>query len=222
MYWANVDKSNVKLSGKDTIVVGGVKTLGIIFNFSDDWDNLTTIVAVFKTPKVVMAIDVTNDRTTTIPWECCDRIGDEIFVGAYGIDEEGSVVNPTTWTRIGVVVDGVRITNAVESEPTKTIFSKILDDIDSINSSINEIVEAADEMSDAIETLEVRTLEHREKIDTNEDNIEFYSHHPNIKDRGKPDQHPISAVEGLSDALDDSLVPDDLVQLFGLGGDTND
>lgn len=228
MYWANVDKSEIKLSGKNTIVVGGVNTIYVAFNISDDWDGLSTIVAVFKTPKVILAVDITSSRTVTIPWECCQRVGDEIFIGLYGLDEDGGIVNPTTWTRLGVVVDGVQINNITESEPTKTIFAKILDDIESINGTINDIADAADMMSDAIETLEVRTLEHREKIDTNEDNIEFYSHHPNIKDRSEQNQHPIESIDGLSDIIDelevkirDVLLPEDLNELLGLGGDSN-
>lgn len=215
MFWANVTKSDVKLSGKDTVVVGGMNTIEVIFSFSADWDNLTTIIAVFKTPKVLVSVDITKEKKITIPWECCDRVGDDIFIGAYGVNEEGLIINPTMWTKLGTVVDGVRIDSAIETEPTNTIFSGLLTKIDNLGNVLDDVLEISDGMSDAIETLEERTLEHREKIDTAENDIEFYSHHPNLKERENQDQHPIGAITGLVSAIGENLTIDEMMELFG-------
>lgn len=217
MYWANVDENILSVSGQSVIVVGNANANQVVFSFSDEWDGLMR-VAVFRNSINVIAVEVPRSGTITIPWECCEEVGDVVYLGAYGLDSDGMVKRPTTWTTLGTIVDGVDINGAGCSEPTKSIYLKLLDKVEDISQDVADSQDSIHEISGAIEDLENSSTSNREKLDALEESNEFFSIHGNLKQRDDLSQHPISAIDGLEEAIGSDLVPSELDEL--LGGET--
>lgn len=203
MYWVNVNQNTVDVTGLDVIVRNNVNAVQVKFSFSEEWDNLTKIV-VFRGSKKVVAVKPENDLVT-IPWECCKNIDDIIYVGAYGIDSNGTIVRPTTWARIGRIVDGVDVSGAASPKPSDSTFAEIID-------AIGDLKDDLDAMSDRVSAVS-------ENLGDVENDLEIYSNHQNLNGLDEPDQHPVSAIIGLEGRLTpvEYLTPDELKIL--LGGD---
>lgn len=203
MYWVNVNQNTVDVTGLDVIVRNNVNAVQVKFSFSEEWDNLTKIV-VFRGSKKVVAVKPENDLVT-IPWECCKNIDDIIYVGAYGIDSNGTIVRPTTWARIGRIVDGVDVSGAASPKPSDSTFAEIID-------AIGDLKDDLDAMSDRVSAVS-------ENLGDVENDLEIYSNHQNLNGLDEPDQHPVSAIIGLEGRLMpvEYLTPDELKIL--LGGD---
>lgn len=218
MYWANVSGNSVEVSGGGTLVVGNANANSVIFSFSSEWTNLRRI-AVFRNAINMIAVDVPSTQIVPIPWECCEEVDDTVYLGAYGLDDDGNVKRPTTWAAIGKIVDGVNLDSAGHSDPTKSIFINLLEKVDSLSRDVLGSDANMDEVSLAIENLEATATDHRTKIDSLEEATELYSHHENLKGRGEPNQHPVSSIEGLDSAIGEDLRPEDLEELLGIGGE---
>lgn len=217
MYWANVSGNSIKISGASTLVVGNVNANPVIFSFSSEWMSLRR-VAVFRNSINMVAVDVPMNNIVLIPWECCEEINDTVYLGAYGLDDEGTIRRPTTWAALGKIVDGVNIDAAGHSDPTKSIFIDLMEKVDSLSRDVLGSDYDMDSVSLAIENLESTASEHRDKIDALEEASELYSHHSNLKGRDESNQHPVASIEGLQEAIGEDLTPDDLPEL--LGGET--
>ncbi len=218
MYWVDVNENSISITGDSVLVVGNANANRVIFSFSDEWDGLER-VAVFHDSLNVVAVEIpTNSPIVYIPWECCEIVGDTVYLGAYGLDSDGNVKKPTTWVGVGTIVDGVSLDSSAHADPTKSIYGDLLEKVDTLSREVLGSDSNMDMINMAIENLENTSTDHREKIDALEETTEFYSHHPNLKDREEPNQHPISAIEGLSEMTVGDLSPDDLEEL--LGGDT--
>lgn len=214
MYWANVSGNSIEVSGKETLVVGNANVNLVIFSFSSEWTSLRRI-AVFKNSINMVAVDVPSNQTVEIPWECCEEVNDTVYLGAYGLDDEGNVKRPTTWVSLGKIVDGVNIDTVGHSEPTKSIFIDLIEKVDSLSRDVLGSDYNMDGISLAIENLEETMTDHRTKIDGLEETTEYQSHHSNLKGRDEANQHPVSSIDGLSEAIGTDLTPDDLTKLLG-------
>lgn len=205
MYWVNVKENSTEVTGYGVIVQDNVNAIQVKFSFSEEWDNLSRR-AVFRGSGKVIAITLTKDLVT-IPWECCKTINDTIYVGAYGMDSNGAIVRPTTWAQIGRVVDGVDVKGFASPTPSDNTFGEIIDALGDLKDDIDETMDRVNDLSENLADVE--------------NDLETYSEHPNLYGRDEPDQHPIEAIRGLSEALGthDYLTPDELKEL--LGGDEN-
>ncbi len=219
MYWANVSGNSIEVSGRGALVVGNANANSVIFSFSAEWVGLRRI-AVFKNSINMIAVDVPSSQIVYIPWECCEEVDDTVYLGAYGLDDEGTVKRPTTWAAIGKIVDGVNIDSAGHSDPTKSIFIDLLNKVDSLSRDVLGSDANMDEVSLAIENLESTATDHMAKITALEEDTELYSYHRNLKGRDEVSQHPVSSIEGLEAAVGEDLTPADLNELLGIGGES--
>lgn len=204
MYWVNVNENTVDVVGSDVIVQNNVNAVQVKFSFSEEWDNLKEMVVFRGSGKAISIRPI--DGLVTIPWECCKTINDVIYVGAYGIDDNGMIVRPTTWGQIGRVVDGVDVDVVVSPTPNDNTFS--------------EIIGAIGDLKDDIDDMSTRVSDMSENLSDFEGDLETYSYHQNLHGLEEPDQHPIEAVIGLKEKLvtTNYLTPDELRIL--LGGDS--
>lgn len=203
MYWVDVNENDVSSVGTDTIVRNNINAVKVKFSFSEEWDNLIKNV-VFRGSGKTIGIELSTDLVT-IPWECCKTINESIYVGAYGVDTNGSVLRPTVWTLLGRVVDGVDVNGVLAPS--------------SSNNTLGTIIEALGDLKDDLDEAMDRVNDMSENLTDVEKDLETYSEHPNLYGRDEPDQHPIEAIRGLSEALGthNYLTPDELKEL--LGGD---
>lgn len=206
MYWVNVDSNTVTVSGSDVIVQNNVNAVQVKFSFSEEWDNLTEMIIFRGSGKVIGVRPI--DGITTIPWECCKVINDTIYVGAYGIDSDGTIVRPTTWGQIGRVVDGVDVDGVASPNPSDSTFVDIID--------------ALGDLKDDVDDMDKRVSYMSENLSDFEDDLETYSYHQNLHGLDEPDQHPISAVTDLERRLTPiSYLTGDELEIL-LGGDSSE
>lgn len=218
MYWANVDENSIGISGKSILVVGNANANKIIFSFSGEWDGLKKI-AVFKNSINIISVEVPDNLTLCIPWECCEEIGDTVYLGVYGIDEDNNIRRPTVWTAIDKIVDGVDMDGAGHTEPTKTIFVELLEKVEELDRGVMDTNIDISGISSAVENLEKGSTDSYEKLGILEAEVEKYSYHPNLKGREEPNQHPISSIEDFKDYDGGDMTPEGLLELLG-GGST--
>lgn len=202
MYWVNVNQNTVEVSGSDVIVQDNVNAVNVKFSFSEEWDNLTRMV-VFRGSGKIVGIELYNNDPIKIPWECCKKINDLIYIGAYGVDSDGNILRPTTWAQIGRVVDGVDVDGVLSPEQSDSAFGSIIDAIGDLKDDFDNVLTRVSDMS--------------ENLNDVENDVEKYSNHQNLNGLNEPNQHPIAAIIGLEKELSpvDYLSPDELKALLG-------
>lgn len=206
IYWVNVDENVVVVTGTDVIVRNNINAVKVKFSFSEEWDDLTKNV-VFRGSGKTIGIELSSDLVT-IPWECCKTVNDQIYVGAYGVDSNGSVLRPTIWSLLGRIVDGVNVSGVLSPSPSDSILGTVIEALGDLKDDIDAAMNRVDEISENLSDVET--------------DFETYSEHPNLYGRNEPDQHPIEAITGLQDALvtHSYLTPEELKEL--IRGDGNE
>ena len=177
----NVTGQHIELSSAAMLVAGTVNEYTARFSFSADWDGYQR-VSVFNADGTEREQLLTDD-TCTVPWEVL-LPGAHLKVGVYGT-KDGSRL-PTIWTfRRQYIHDGAGPTDEAAA-PSPVISEQILqrmgdlselktDDKSSLVAAVNEVKETGGGGGT--------------------------SDHAKLKNRDAADQHPMSAITGLSDAL---------------------
>lgn len=135
MFKLNCNKESIDIAKYETITSGSRKVYQIEFTFSNDWDSIKTKKVIFSNFKdqyaVSGAIGVPLDgKTCVVPWEVCQIPNAQIFVGVYGIGEDGEIL-PTVWTTLGTVKRGVSdAADTTSREPTNTVYQDMLKCVD--------------------------------------------------------------------------------------------
>ena len=92
------------------------------FNFvgGPPWDNLQKTI-IFRVEKELYNIALGADGVVNIPWEVCQDqyLGKIIYVGVRGVDNDGTLIYPTPFFRLGVLENGAGMIGTQEpSDPT--------------------------------------------------------------------------------------------------------
>ena len=176
----NVTDQNIELSSTAMLVAGTVNEYTARFSFNADWDDYQR-VAVFNADGVEREQLLTDD-TCAVPWEVL-LPGAYLKVGVYGI-RNGSRL-PTIWTSHRQYIhDGAGPTEEAAA-PSPVFAEQILqrmgdlgelktEDKSSLVAAINEVQETGGGGT---------------------------ADHAKLKNRDAADQHPMSAITGLVDAL---------------------
>ena len=177
----NVTGQNIELASAAMLVAGTVNEYTARFSFDADWGGYQRI-AVFSVEGVEREQLLTDD-TCAVPWEVL-LPGAYLKVGVYGI-KDGSRL-PTIWTTHRQYIhDGAGPTEEA-ADPSPVLAEQILQrmgDIDHLKTEDKSSLVAA--INEVQETGGGGTADHSK-----------------LKNRDAADQHPMSAITGLSDALD--------------------
>ena len=92
------------------------------FNFvgGPPWENLQKTI-IFRVEKELYNIALGADGVVNIPWEVCQDqyLGKIIYVGVRGVDNDGTLIYPTPFFRLGVLENGAGMIGTQEpSDPT--------------------------------------------------------------------------------------------------------
>lgn len=171
-----VNKTCATVSGAEMLTSGMVgKTIGV--EFSADWLGLIKI-AVFTNGAVTR--DVLNpDGTIIIPWEVLEHPNKRVSVGFYGYKMENGekvLAIPTIWAELGAVRAGADPSGDPSAEPSPTVAEQLQSDVNDLDERVTELEE------------------HGGGGGT--------SDHSQLTNRDAANQHPMSAITGLENALD--------------------
>lgn len=89
---------------REPVTSGSVNVYPVRFEFSEDWDGLAR-TAVFQAGGEPVSVLLDNTNACNIPWEVLVSPGVQLRVGVYGTKGEDTVL-PTIWASLGQVLPG--------------------------------------------------------------------------------------------------------------------
>lgn len=197
MFTIYANKNGLDVREREPMTSGSVKVYKAHFEFSSYWDGFDR-VAVFSAGEVRIDIALPEDNTCYVPWEVLEVPGRQIIVGVYGMRE--NQVLPTVWGTIGTVEQGVIRGDGGIPEPTPDLYEQLMTDLRRKGDELRLVVAARTAsyklqlLSDGEPVSEVSLL-----LPTAGDEGTF--DHDRLQNRDAANQHPISAITGLSDKL---------------------
>ena len=134
---------NIKISKavataeKDGIITTGMVGVPVSFMFDSWWDGLI-VTAVFKGSGAPISVPLLGATETVVPWEVLKRPSTLLRIGAEGRLPDGTLVIPTTWATVGIVMSGANATDDLAKPPTPTAFDRIMSQIGNMNDLATE------------------------------------------------------------------------------------
>ena len=134
---------NIKISKavataeKDGIITAGMVGVPVSFMFDSWWDGLI-VTAVFKGSGAPISVPLLGATETVVPWEVLKRPSTLLRIGAEGRLPDGTLVIPTTWATVGIVMSGANATDDLAKPPTPTAFDRIMSQIGNMNDLATE------------------------------------------------------------------------------------
>lgn len=199
MFKVEVHKADAWLRSSEVLTSGSSKAYKATFSFIHPiWNGLTK-KAVFRAGSVVKEQFLADSLSCEIPWEVLQNPGAKLEVGVYGVDGAG-VVLPTVWVKAGVIKQGT-VEGEESKEPTPDIYEQIVGSIGPLDQLTTEhkenLVEAINEVKEIADaggsSGDQGTIDHSKLIN-----------------RDVADQHPVSAITGLEESLQNTISTDRL------------
>lgn len=112
------------------VQTSGVLTRGMVggygeFQFDQTWENLRKTVVFRAGDQAYGVTDV--EEVATIPWEILEKENCTLYVGVYGTNEDGTLVIPTVWGKVGVILPGTDPSADPAGDPTEPLWQQALD-----------------------------------------------------------------------------------------------
>lgn len=182
--------NNVKLQIQvaERLTSGAVGVYRVQFSFDDAWDELSK-TAVFRAGDKKRSVLLDNTLQCEIPWEVLTEGGYQMYIGVYGT-QAGKTVLPTIWAYCGKIYEGVSPGEEAHP-PTPELWEQELSSKgDTLGyTPAGELgLYARDKLLSAIPV-----------AGGGESGV---SDHRMLTNRSAAAQHPISSIDGLSDALE--------------------
>lgn len=192
MFVVTATKNALQVTGSELMTSGSVNINFVQVVTSNDWRGLNATI-IFQTRRAAITYDLGIDdgtqKVVAVPWEVLQYAGETINVGIYGVTPaaaETQVVLPTIWGTIGKVTQGVYLSSGTPPTPSNDMFSTFIDKLDGFEGIITDIQQNG-----------------------------IYEH-TKLRERDADEQHPISAITGLQDKLDEVIMPSDVMTLDDL------
>ncbi len=146
------------------ITSGSINDIACRFEFSEHWQDLGTIIAVFKGSGNTRAVLVI-DNTAIIPEECLLSPNSELFVGLIGTGDAGPNLEyirqvTTEYFSLGVIVEGASFEELNDSPVHVDLTTQLIKKIDNILASEEDRVDSENKRKEA-ELLRVQADEKR-------------------------------------------------------------
>ena len=119
----NVTGARVEVSASEPLICGTVGATAS-FSFDETWDGLTK-TAVFRVSGITRDVVDISD-VVTVPWEVLINKYTDLYVGVYGSNDTGSIVIPTMWARVGVIVSGADPSGDESTDPSPFVWEQML------------------------------------------------------------------------------------------------
>lgn len=108
----------------------GMVGVPVTFTFDETWETLEK-TAVFRAGGESYCIRGIHS-TATVPWEVLRKTGCTLYVGIYGVAEDGHMAIPTLWATIGTVETGADPETTESCDPTLPIWKQAIDKADAV------------------------------------------------------------------------------------------
>lgn len=119
-------KVTAELTG---VLTSGMVGVPVTFQFDEDWSDLRKL-GVFEGSGQKKYLDLNLGDELTIPWEVLAGERTMVKVGVEGRNADGTVVIPTLWAEVGVVLPGAQAGNDPALKPSPSEYDQIMQAID--------------------------------------------------------------------------------------------
>lgn len=204
----DVYKANAVLRQQETITSGSQRAFSVFFNFEcETWSGLTKR-AVFKAGSVTREVLLDVTHICEIPWEVLKKPNVKLEIGVYGTDENG-VVLPTVWVSAGNIKQGTEQSEEAQN-PTPDIWEQVTN---TIGNPENLKTSAKDNLVNAVNEV-------KDSADAAMQEAKKPVAHKDTTGRDYPEQHPISAITGLTTELEGKIKRTDIGETFEFSQDS--
>lgn len=204
----DVYKANAVLRQQETITSGSQRVFSVFFNFEcETWSGLTKR-AVFKAGGVTREVLLDVTHICEIPWEVLRKPNVKLEIGVYGTDETG-VVLPTVWVSAGNIKQGTEQSEEAQN-PTPDIWEQVTN---TIGNPENLKTNAKDNLVNAVNEV-------KDSADAAMQEAKKPVAHKDTTGRDYPEQHPISAITGLTTELEGKIKRTDIGETFEFSQDS--
>lgn len=111
------------------LLTGGMVGVPVTFLFDESWDGLYK-TAVFKAGSCQLCVPGVEDEIP-VPWEVM-KAGCTLFIGVYGVSEDGNLAIPTVWAEAGKILPGADPETTEGADPTLPIWKQAMDTAQSV------------------------------------------------------------------------------------------
>lgn len=129
-------------------LTAGMMGVRVRFRFDESWKDLRRTV-VFRCGNVQKDV-LQVQELATIPAEVLQKAGRRLFVGIYGISEDGAVAVPTQWVDAGTVFAGADPSGDSSTDPSLPVWAQLMTRIGAMGTlstgNKTSIVEAINEV----------------------------------------------------------------------------
>lgn len=204
----DVYKANAVLRQQETITSGSQRAFSVFFNFErEEWSGLTKR-AVFKAGSFTREVLLDVTHICEIPWEVLKKPNVKLEIGVYGTDETG-VVLPTVWVSAGNIKQGTEQSEEAQN-PTPDIWEQVTN---TIGNPENLKTNAKDNLVNAVNEV-------KDSADAAMQEAKKPVAHKDTTGRDEPEQHPISAITGLTTELEGKIKRTDIGETFEFSQDS--
>ena len=147
---------NMKITGAEAAVTCGVLTAGMtgvgaVFTFDRAWEGLSRL-AVFRAGSCSRTVPLTGD-TCPIPWEVLQTPNLQLEVGAYGINEAGSLVIPTVWACAGKIQPGADPSADPALAPESPLWQQAMEGVEALQEAVAALEADTQTLQQAVKTV---------------------------------------------------------------------
>lgn len=110
------------------------------FTFNDHWTNMKKTAVFKRCGKTIDVVDSEwNGDIVTVPSEMTEEAGLQVYVGVYGVSEDGKRITPTLYAPLGAVALGAEPDGDPSTNPTLPVWAQIQGDIDNIKDELQDV-----------------------------------------------------------------------------------
>lgn len=166
------------------LLTSGTVGKEIYFIFGDEWDGLNKTAVFEGSGKRITQLGL--GESCTIPHEVMAKHGGALRVGVYGRTQDGSAATPTIYAQLGMIQRGADPNADPSTAPTLAVWEQIQDQIGDLSDLMTE------DKADLVAAINEAAKSGGGSGTTD---------HSKLTNRDKADQHPTSAITGLTDKL---------------------
>lgn len=194
MFILYAKKNQLSVRQREPLTSGSVNIYTIRFEFSPDWDGLNR-TAVFTAGGKVISVLLDESGQCSIPWEVLAAPKIDLLAGVYGT-LGGNVVLPTIWAVLGPIHEGAAPGEDARP-PTPDLWEQ----------ELSQKADRMDYTSDGDLGLFSGDKLLSSVAIAGGDGGGGTTDHRQLTHRDAERQHPISAIDGLSDVVNKIPVP---------------
>lgn len=109
------------------------------FTFNDHWTNMKKTAVFKRCGKTIDVVDSEwNGDIVTVPSEMTEEAGLQVYVGVYGVSEDGKRITPTLYAPLGAVALGAEPDGDPSTDPILPVWAQLQAQIGDLSNLITE------------------------------------------------------------------------------------